>query len=336
MSLYLGTTPIAVNSSSRNIGEIIQSTLPLTDAGLHLLDGSLISSGSYSAFVTYIAGLVSSYPDLFTTEANWQSSVSTYGVCGKFVYDSVNGTVRLPKITGFTEGTIDPTTLGDLTQAGLPNIYTEIATRKFESGVGTVASVTGAGTFNNDGYPAASNVYTFNNGTSNYPLQKTTIDASVGNSIYGNSSTVQPQSIKVLYYVCIATATKTQIEVDIDEIATDLNGKADVDLTNINAQGTSLASGFAMPSSTYDTLTLGASGTEYTAPANGWFCIDYSITSNNSYAGLNIDGYAFVMNGYQQWNAPFMFPCKKGGKIKVNYVNAIASLFRFYYAQGEV
>lgn len=32
MSLYLGTTPIANNSVSRNIGEIIQSTIPLTDA----------------------------------------------------------------------------------------------------------------------------------------------------------------------------------------------------------------------------------------------------------------------------------------------------------------
>ena len=60
-------------------------------------------------------------------------------------------------------------------------------------------------------------------------------DASSSNSIYGNSNTVQPQSVKVLYYVVIATSTKTQIQVDLDNIATDLNGKADVDLTNINA-----------------------------------------------------------------------------------------------------
>jgi hypothetical protein len=38
---------------------------------------------------------------------------------------------------------------------------------------------------------------------------------------------------KVLYYIVVATSTKTDIEVDIDEIATDLNGKADVDLSNV-------------------------------------------------------------------------------------------------------
>lgn len=90
-----------------------------------------------------------------------------------------------------------------------------------------------------------------------------------------------------------------------------------------------------MPSDIYDTLTLDISGTEYTAPANGWFCINYNMTSNTSYAGLNIDGYAFVMNGTTLYNAPFMFPCKKGNKIKINYSAAIVSLFRFYYAQGQ-
>ena len=34
------------------------------------------------------------------------------------------------------------------------------------------------------------------------------------------------------YYIVAATSTKTNIEVDIDEIATDLNGKADADLGN--------------------------------------------------------------------------------------------------------
>jgi len=32
-----------------------------------------------------------------TPEANWQAIVSRYGVCGKFVYDAENETVRIPK-----------------------------------------------------------------------------------------------------------------------------------------------------------------------------------------------------------------------------------------------
>lgn len=191
--------------NSRNVGEIVQSTLPLIDAGLHLLDGSVISSGIYSEFITYIAGLYSTHPECFTTEANWQTAVTTYGVCGKFVYDSVNNTVRLPKITGFTEGTIDPTVLGDLTTAGLPNI-TGI-TRGMSGGSGAFSSSAGSGTW----------------GGSTTTIYNNSFDASRSSAIYGNSSTVQPQSIKVLYYIVIATSVKTEIEVDIDEIATDLN-----------------------------------------------------------------------------------------------------------------
>lgn len=226
MSLYLGNnlisgvgTPI---EGARNIGQIITSTIPLSDAGLHLLDGALINgSGSYADFVTYISGLVSAYPDLFETEANWQTSVTNYGVCGKFVYDSVNNTVRLPKITGFIEGTTDLTALGDLIEAGLPNITGE--TGAGFRNYGNVQNGALYGTNYVSNAPANSNYGSYSN---------LNFDASQSNSIYGNSTTVQPQAIKVLYYIVLATSVKTQIEVDIDEIATDLNGKADIDLAN--------------------------------------------------------------------------------------------------------
>lgn len=225
----------AATLAKRSVGQIVESTIPLTDAGLHLLDGSLISgSGSYADFVNYIAGLVSTYPDIFETEANWQQSVTDYGVCGKFVYDSVNNTVRLPKITGFTEGTIDPTVLGDLVEAGLPNI-----TGTF--GLSGAWSITGSGTYGYGTPPSGvfSNIiqddhFTGVHGGNASGGGAIDFDASRSSSIYGNSSTVQPQAIKVLYYIVIATSTKTEIEVDIDEIATDLNGKADVDLSNVS------------------------------------------------------------------------------------------------------
>lgn len=221
MGIYLGTTPLTGTVGQRNIGQVIQSTIPLTDAGLHLLDGSVISgSGAYSAFVTHIAGLVSSYPDLFTTEANWQQSITDYGVCGKFVYDSVNNTVRLPKITGFTEGTIDPTVLGDLVEAGLPNITADWNSAQYSGGWDSNGAV----------YGVANSSKEYNSGSDG---MRAYFDASRSNSIYGNSSTVQPQAIKVLYYIVIATTTKTNIQVDIDEVMTDLNGKVDIaDLGN--------------------------------------------------------------------------------------------------------
>ena len=43
--------------STRMPGEIITSTVPLMDAGLHLLDGALLQADLYSGFIDYIAGL---------------------------------------------------------------------------------------------------------------------------------------------------------------------------------------------------------------------------------------------------------------------------------------
>ena len=164
----------------------------------------------------------------FCLEDDWQTSVTNYGICGKFVYDSINNTVRLPKITGFIEGgTVS--TLGDLTQAGLPNI-----TGTWD---GDELIHNGAAWANGAFYVKDSAYSEISTGTGG-ANKAIGFDASLSNSIYGNSNTVQPQSIKVLYYIVVATITKTDIQVDIDEIATDLNGKADVDLSNVpNAKG---------------------------------------------------------------------------------------------------
>ena len=225
MSLYLGNTMISGVSTpiepTRNIGQIITSTIPLTDAGLHLLDGSLIRGGGiYNAFVQYISDLVNTYPQCFCSEVDWQQSVNIHNACGKFVYDSTNNAVRLPKITGFIEGTTNATALGELVEAGLPNI-----TGKFtqtDCQVGTYnAGANGAFymTYENRDYMYGRMNSSENRGDLGF-------DASRSSPIYGNSDTVQPQSIKVFYYIVIATNTKTDVEIDIDEVITDLNSKA--------------------------------------------------------------------------------------------------------------
>ena len=314
---------------TRNIGEIVPSTIPLTDAGLHLLDGSLIQGGGiYSAFVTYIAGLVSTYPDLFTTEADWQTAVTTYGVCGKFVYDSTNNTVRLPKITGILEGTTDVTALGDLVEAGLPNI-----TGSWTPQIITADSQTRASGAFSATYHGLANM----SSGAGWQKQNLYFNASSSNSIYGNSLTVQPQTIKCYYYIVIATSTKTDIEVDIDEVVTDLNGKADVDLTNVNNNGTSRGAGWAMPSSTYIDLTLGASGTNYTAPANGYYAIRMTSTGAQFISMFNNNNGA---QSYQVlpgsgWEAGTHIEAKKGQIISIAYNCPTKNMFRFIYAVGS-
>lgn len=224
MSIYKGNTLIAGVAKPKpgtefRIGQIIPSTLPIVDAGLHLLDGSILDgNGIYRDFVDYIASLYTSAsptPTYFCTELEWQTSVGLHGVCGKFVFDSSARTVRLPKITGFIEGTIDQTSLGALMEAGLPNITGYAGTMGGYSGNPT-------GAFYSNGTANSTN-----GGDRNQ--EKLYIDASRSSSVYGKSDTVQPQAIKVLFYICVASTTKTDIEVDIDRIATDLNSKLSKD-----------------------------------------------------------------------------------------------------------
>ena len=213
------TVPEVDIPSSRNVGEIVVSTIPLVDAGLHLLDGSLINgSGIYSEFVDYIASIYDASANYFCSESEWQDSVETYGVCGKFVYDSVNNTVRLPKITGFVEGASGVANLGDLTQAGLPNI-TGTARGSIRADINGMSGAFTSGWTEGEAIQYGGGSY----GTSN----SFGFDASRSSSIYGNSPTVQPQSVKALYYIVVATSTKTDIQVDIDEVVTDLNNKVD-------------------------------------------------------------------------------------------------------------
>lgn len=259
--------------ASRNIGEKVFSFLPLDDAGLHLLDGSLLEGqGSYRAFVQYIAKLYQNDggtpPAYFVTEEEYQASITKYGVCAKFVYDSEANTVRLPKVTGIIEGTLDPNALGDLVQAGLPALKISATTNNTGTHThsrgtmnitgsfgpvgmdGTVA--TGAfslgsigGTLSNSGEPDrninfnASSSWTGATSSNGNHTHTVTINNN-SSKIFGNSEeSVQPQTVKGFMYMVVANATKTDIEVDIDNVMTDLNGKADTDLKNLTEAGES-------------------------------------------------------------------------------------------------
>lgn len=296
-AIYLGDT-LVVNLANRNISEIIPSILPLTDAGLHLLDGALIQgSGIYADFVTKIGELSSLYPSVFVTEANWQTSVNTYGVCGKFVYDSTNNTVRLPKVTGIIEGTTDLNALGDLVQAGLPqhthtrgtmDITGWVDYHVWNGSAGGAFYINGgnkkAGTGNDNGSPGSNSSFqasrNWTGSTSNANYTSTT----------ATTSTVQPQTIKVLYYIVIATSAKTEIQVDIDNITTDLNGKADVDLTNtVPTSNFATALNTAGIRTVVETYSNGTSW--YRVYSDGW-CEQGGLTSavngTNATATINL------------------------------------------------
>lgn len=328
-----------ISAICRNVGEIIPSTLPLTDAGLHLLDGSLLQYGIYKEFIDYIAELYTQDPtaNYWTTESAWQSSVSTYGSCGKFVYDSTNNTVRLPKVTGKIDGTTDINALGNLEPlfVRLPNITGTFAMGKAGQ---SYNGHTSTGAFYDGG-----DTLSGNNAQSGGVTRLFGFNASRSSSVYsgnGSNTAIHEQAIKMFVYIVIANSTKTDIQVDIDQVATDLNGKADTDLTNTTNQGYIKMAGASMPSGTYIDLTLGASGSQYTAPANGWYYLNKLYGGNNLFTKLiNITrGYAVnnTFHSTSNFNCDLLLPIKKGDVISVDYnTPGAVQVFRFYYAVGS-
>lgn len=340
-SSLLGSGNIDINS--RNVGEIVTSSLPLTDAGLHLLDGSLLQYGIYKDFIDYIAGLYTSNSsaNYFCTETEWQNSVTTYGSCGKFVYDSTNNTVRLPKVSDILQGTSDVSALGSLIEAGLPNITGNIAPLYYS---GSEAYADGAFTqiaFYNTGITSGSQIGQCG----------TNFDASRSSSIYGNSLTVQPQAIKVLYYIVVATSVKTNIEVDIDQVATDLasvntslTNKASIDLDNVTDEAKVLMAGASMPSDKYIDLAWGATGTEYVAPADGYYTVTGRALQVGQFVAANItkaDGALIYgvsdVGAFANQQVKINFPVRKGQHFWFYWTAAGTDfrLFRFVYAQGS-
>lgn len=218
------------NGAARFLGETFFSTTPVEDAGVHLADGSTLAVGGiYDAFITYIAGLKESYPQLFCTEEEWQASVAEKGVCGKYVYtDGVS--LRIPNYGNklYTDELADTAPVaGNGLTLGLAG-KNEILVGLYESASEAFAGYTAVygqpiGTSTTGGTGGA-----ISNGTS---VGVTTDPDNSG--LIAQTSNISA-SIDGYWYIVVATSAKTDIQVDIDNITTDLYNKADRDLSNTN------------------------------------------------------------------------------------------------------
>lgn len=119
----------------------------------------------------------------------------------------------------------------------------------------------------------------------------------------------------------------------------DLTEKTNTDLSNITSTGKEVCANMAMPSNRYTDMTLGASGAEYTAPADGYVQLNVNINTNHGYALIQD-----MSNGlsvfYRHWSTSNMetrlfMPIKKNGVYIVGHNGVVqVNMFRFIYAQG--
>lgn len=293
---------------NRFVGEVFSSLVPINDNGVKLLDGSVLEVGGiYDEFINHIVGFKEGYPNLFCTEEEWNTSISTYGVCGKFVY--VEGaSLRLPKIIGFIEGTLDATELGNLIEAGLPDITA------YWNVTGTYAKDTATG-----GSAARTHVGDYDYQTvasSTIGLAAPYFEASRQNSLFGNSRTVQPQAIRVYYYIVVANGIKQDVEIDLDNVLTEVNKRQRI-MQKVKVTGTTpsidVQSGKAYSCGTVSSLTInslpgrdnfeescilftGTSSTSITVNSTDWSYVgDMSISSDGDYI-ISIMNNTLILN----------------------------------------
>lgn len=277
------------------------------------LSGSPHSSGYY-AQVSEVK-ISATYKDsaIFCTEENWQTAVTTYGVCGKFVYDSVNNTVRLPKYNSkiYTGGGNAPVK-GNGKTLGLTD--------------GT--NNTGLTGWVNSPYAASvvgsSSAFNGTVGTNYGNTAAVAMGIGMGVTTDGTKSGIIADlanittSVDGYYYIVLATTTKTNIEVDIDEVATDLNGKADIDLSNITPTQTvkNTIINWGMPD--WAKAIDISSSFPYTCPSDGYLFIN----NWNGYVEVGSDVCTapgdYVASGTSNARNTGMFPVVKNEKLTLS------------------
>lgn len=131
-------------------------------------------------------------------------------------------------------------------------------------------------------------------------------------------------------FILLGTIT----EISADKSVSNFNPKQPFRAVDYSDKPTIASWGF--PSNKSVTLSVGASGTVYTAPANGWFnargvitsgqYIEFTVQSN----GLNV-----VTQNVDSTAHTILCPVSKGQGVVFGY-NGTSIVLRFIYAEGEV
>lgn len=265
-------------------------------------------------------------------ESNLVALYEATGVAWYYVLDTENKRFKLPRTKwGFT-GLRD--SVGGYIAPGLPNISGTFMAAAFNYTTGHVYdNLSGAFSVIN-----AANAAYGGGGGANNSLAHFQFNASKSNEIYGASDTVQPPATQMYLYFYVGNFEQSAIEQTAGITSETLNQKADIDGGNCSANFAK----FGMPSEIYTNLTLGSSGSRYTAPADGWFALGKTGGSGQMINMENqLDGSSSQTMGSRIYSAAssvelkIYLPARKGDVVYVSYTaSGTTNFFRFIYAEG--
>lgn len=222
------------------IGSIFSSAIPLNDASVHLLDGSLISQvGMYAEFAQLIKSLDAEGKQICCTQAQYESDLSTYGQCGKFVIDNTAGTIRLPYIKEFIASNNSGQIIG-VAELDTFKAHTHTTSSSGSHSHSFVAR-TSKSSISNDWGTNGTNIVT-NDGSGG---SKSSLINSSGAHTHTANSTgdteTKPKNIRYPYYIVLANGYKSNELVNINNIVSDVNLKQDKLVANSVALNTTRA-----------------------------------------------------------------------------------------------
>lgn len=288
------------------------------------------SGGYWSIAEIELTATYLGYPEFFCTEAQWQDAVTKTGICDKFVYDSVNNTVRIPRygrqtVVNLSMPSVVPSK-GNGKTLGLTN-------GTVNCGLGTVSNGTGYLIPNTDTYGKNIQATIYSSSESTGAFGITTNGGNSG--IVTDLSTLSAQKLNIYYYIVLATSAKTDIEVDIDQIATDLNGKADVDLSNTTPSQSfiNMSINWGMPDYS---AGISISSSPYTAPSDG-VIIWWQPGETNNEVNLYVNSHLVYQKGIGSYSGrgfATYLPVSKNDIFTYSGWETNAQIVTFYPLKG--
>lgn len=274
------------------IGVIMNYTFPDIPEGYWRLDGSILPNAATAIpqFVKKLNSMNNQQPStakLIVSMDEWKNIKITYGSCSKFAW--AGSGLKFPEINCFVQGLNSMNQLGQMNLAGLPNITGEFNAYGLNNGWGLITGAFESGTPN---YQRAD----FQGGTST----SAKFDASRSNSIYGRSSTVQPDSIKYPYIISIYNKIQNASTLDLEALLEASVNKANINLNNLNQDGIDYISNVSKSSCVgkpnYNAALSLANNTTYNLSYDVWVLAHNEGVNFRAYMTINETTYA--MSGY--------------------------------------
>lgn len=162
---------------------------------------------------------------------DFASEIETYGQCGKFAVDTVNEKFKVPLIKdgAVIQQALSDSELGKAYNAGLPNIEGQMGITSAWANLSKKENLSGA---LYDADPDDKGGSPSNGSSSSTQTRSVGFDASLSNSIYGNSDTVQPNAVALRYFVVVTNGQINESMMDWSAWASNLQSKVNTDLSN--------------------------------------------------------------------------------------------------------